>query len=144
MTSNPYQSPATPETPHPRAPLLPVAIALAAVSLLWVFLALFGITFLAIELLSPQLLDEHRRINISYILFLSVSIGYSLLLTTGAFSMIRRGSYAWAVTISCLALVPLLGPCYVLAIPIGIWALAVLCRPEVRASFRRDALLARE
>lgn len=66
-----------------------------------------------------------------------VTLGYSLMLLTGAFSMIRKGSYAWAVATSCLAMVPVLGPCYVMGIPVGIWGLMVLRRPEVRASFTR-------
>ncbi|MCE9554154.1 MAG: hypothetical protein K8T91_12365 [Planctomycetes bacterium] len=69
--------------------------------------------------------------------WLLISIGYSLVLISGALSMARRGSYVWAVATSWLALVPLLGPCYFLAIPIGIWALIVLRKPAVRDSFKK-------
>jgi hypothetical protein len=37
-----------------------------------------------------------------------------------------------------MALIPCLGPCYILGIPAGIWALVVLARPEVREAFDRD------
>lgn len=120
---------------------MPIAISLLVVSLLWMFLCLFGIAFFVAEMLDPETSEDTKRIYTTYIMYESVSIAYALLLCTGAFSMLRRGSYVWAVVISCLGCVPLLGPCYVLAIPIGIWSLKVLRDKDVRASFRNDTLL---
>jgi hypothetical protein len=114
---------------------------LLVVSLLWVCLGLFGIAFFVGQTLDPDTPERHRATLTTYILYMTVSILYSLLLCSGAFSMIRSSSYVWAVTICCLACVPFLGPCYVLAVPIGIWGLRVLRDQEVRASFRKDALL---
>lgn len=40
-----------------------------------------------------------------------------------------------AVTASILAMIPCLGPCCLIGIPIGIWALVVLFKPEVKSAF---------
>ena len=61
---------------------------------------------------------------------------YSLVVASGAISMIRQGSYIWAMTACTLGLVPVLGPCYVAAIPFAIWGIIVLRRTEVCESFR--------
>jgi hypothetical protein len=39
------------------------------------------------------------------------------------------------VVTSIVAMVPCLGPCCIVGIPIGIWALVVLMKPEVKAAF---------
>lgn len=122
-----------------RNQLVPVAISLIVVSLIWVFLLAFGITYIYMDFSAPDASPDRRHISKLYILSMLISATYSLVLISGAFSMLRQGSYVWAVSISCLALVPLLGPCYFLAIPIGIWALVVLRRPSVRDSFQRIA-----
>jgi hypothetical protein len=119
-----------------RSRLLPVAIALSFVSILWIFLLLFGIATFC-RALADATDAGTQNSYFSFIAYMAIDALYSLLLATGALSMIRRGSYAWAVVTSCLALVPLLGPFYVLGIPIGIWALVVLRSPAVRTSFRK-------
>lgn len=141
MSTNPYQSPHAPGPKNARSRLLPVAISLLVVSLFWVFASLFAITYFVGMLLDPEWPENLRGIYVTYIMYMSISIAYSLLLCTGAFSMIRGGSYAWATVTSCLALVPMLGPCYFLAVPIGIWALVLLRDKSVRASFSKDTLL---
>lgn len=139
MSVNPYQTPAADRPVSPRARLLPVAISLLVACLLWIFLSLFGIALFAGTLMDAPTPKETRSIYVTYILYLGVNIAYSLLLCSGAFSMLRNGSYVWAVVTSCLAAVPFLGPCYVLGMPLGLWALFVLRDKEVRASFRRDS-----
>ncbi|WP_246357910.1 hypothetical protein [Pyxidicoccus fallax] len=53
----------------------------------------------------------------------------------GALKMRGLQSYGLATTASILALIPCCGPCTCLGIPLGIWALVMLRKPEVRASF---------
>lgn len=141
MSENPYSAPASesPETPpvHARRRLLPVAVALLVVTIVWIFLLLFGIAYFFLVAGSPDIDAEHRHVYYSYMLYMAISALYSLLLATGALSMLGRGSYAWAVAVNILAMIPLLGPCYVVAIPIGIWGLIVLRNPTVKASFRK-------
>lgn len=53
----------------------------------------------------------------------------------GALKMQKLEQYGWAITASILALVPCLSPCCLVGLPVGIWALVVLARPEVKAAF---------
>ena len=53
--------------------------------------------------------------------------------------MLRGKGYSMARTASILALLPLTSCCCVLGVPVGIWALVVLKKPEVRAYFEGEA-----
>ncbi|GEM_PF-1026134 len=65
-----------------------------------------------------------------------VRIMIAAVIIYGATRMRRLESYGLAMTASILSLVPCLNCGCCLGMPIGIWALVVLTRPEVRASFR--------
>jgi hypothetical protein len=141
MEENRYLPPGEPKAGSSlrtgRAALVPVAIALLVVSILWIILSLFGIEFFLFAVASPDADAELRRMDLMYSVYLAIEILYCWLLVMGTFSMIGRGSYTWAVVTACLACVPCLSPLYMLGIPIGIWALVVLRRPEVKAAFRK-------
>ena len=115
--------------------MFPVAIAIVVCSVLWFFFGLLVIAFLYSQLIAPDTNSDERQTLTMYMLFLLISMAYTLMLTTGAVSMVRRGSYTWAFACSCLAMVPFFGPFYFLGIPLGIWAIIVLRRPQVRDSF---------
>ncbi len=53
----------------------------------------------------------------------------------GALKMKKLESYGWAMTSSIIAMIPCISPCCLLGLPIGIWALVVLAKPEVKSSF---------
>jgi len=57
------------------------------------------------------------------------------LIVYGALKMKKLESYGWAMTATILALVPCVSPCCLVGLPIGIWALIVLLKPEVKAQF---------
>src|SRR5579859_830651 len=59
----------------------------------------------------------------------------ALLILVGAFQMLRLRSYAWALTAAILSLVA----CSLIGLPMGIWALIVLARPDVRETFANAA-----
>jgi len=63
-----------------------------------------------------------------------VAIGVVILL--GALKMKRLEAYGWAMASSILALAPCISPCCIVGLPIGIWALVVLTKPEVKGAFR--------
>lgn len=135
--TNPYDSPAEARQYDPignaRAKLLTPAVALIVVSVLWIFFALMGLAFFYWQQLTS--IEEESR-HTFFMMILGVEVLYSLVLITGAFSMLRRGSYVWAVVTNLLALVPILSPFYFLGIPFGVWGLWVLRNPEVKAAFR--------
>lgn len=141
MAENPYSAPQSEAGEGAavggRSRLVPVAVALLVVSIVWIFLTLFGIVYFLWAASVPDRDAEIQSQFSAYAVYLAISLAYSLVLVTGAFSMLRRGSYAWAVTVNCLALVPFMGPCYVLAIPVGVWGLFVLRQPTVKASFQK-------
>ncbi len=41
-----------------------------------------------------------------------------------------------AVVASILAMLPCISPCCIIGLPIGIWSLVVLMRPDVKAAFK--------
>ena len=62
-----------------------------------------------------------------------VAIGVVILL--GAMKMKRLESHGFAMAASILALVPCVSPCCFVGLPIGIWSIVVLSKPEVKAAF---------
>ena len=121
----------------PRSQLLPVAVGLLVTSILHIIGGLFYFTFVFSVEGAPDADPRGLHMSLVYCMYYGISMLYCLLLISGAFSMMRQGSYLWAVTICILALIPTLGPCYFLGIPFGIWGLFVLRRPDVRNSFAR-------
>jgi hypothetical protein len=53
----------------------------------------------------------------------------------GAWQMKSLKNFAQARSAAVVAVIPCLGPCCLLGIPFGAWALAVLARPEVQSRF---------
>ena len=68
-----------------------------------------------------------------------LSIPLAGLIALAAFRMRRLESYGLAVTASVLAMLPCHAG-FLLGLPIGIWSLTVLMRPEVKAAFREKAV----
>ena len=64
-----------------------------------------------------------------------VSLGAAGVIFYGALKMKKRESREWAMGASVLALVPFLSPCCLIGLPIGIWSLVILSKPEVKQSF---------
>jgi len=60
----------------------------------------------------------------------------NVVVLAGAIQMTRLRSFGLARTAAILAIIPCIGPCYLLGIPFGIWALVVLHDPAIRHSFR--------
>lgn len=60
----------------------------------------------------------------------------SLVVILGAVQMLRLRAYALAIISSLLPMINCTLGCCVLGLPIGIWSLIVLARPEVRAAFK--------
>ena len=72
----------------------------------------------------------------------SFALGSSLLevliaafIVYAALKMKELQQWGFAVAASILAMLPCISPCCVIGLPIGIWALVVLMRPEVKSAF---------
>lgn len=59
----------------------------------------------------------------------------SLVTVFAGVRMLQLRSYGWVLTGIFLAMIPCLSGCYCLGIPLGIWALVVINRPAIKASF---------
>ena len=66
-------------------------------------------------------------------LFLTI-LGFvlSLLVVAGGVAMMKQKGWALALVGAILTMIPCFGPCCGLFLPIGLWALVVLMKPEVR------------
>lgn len=65
-----------------------------------------------------------------------LSIGVSALIIFAAQKMRALQGFALVVTAAILAIVPCISPCCCIGIPVGIWVLVVLYKPEVKAAFQ--------
>ena len=54
----------------------------------------------------------------------------------GAIQMKNQRSFGTARAAAIVAMIPLLGPCFILGIPFGFWAFTTLGKPGVRSNFR--------
>ncbi|WP_257454640.1 hypothetical protein [Archangium lipolyticum] len=54
----------------------------------------------------------------------------------GALKMKNLENFGLAMAASIIALIPCFGPCCCIGIPVGIWSLVVLNKPEVKSAFR--------
>jgi hypothetical protein len=69
----------------------------------------------------------------SFFSVLGLAVGVVIFL--GAQKMKALESYTWAMVASVVAIVPCVSPCCVIGLPIGIWSIVVLSKPEVKQSF---------
>lgn len=64
-----------------------------------------------------------------------IGIAIGCLILFAALQMKKLKNWGLAMAGSVVAMIPCLSPCCVLGLPFGIWALVVLLKPEVKASF---------
>ena len=63
-----------------------------------------------------------------------IGVAICIVILLGAIKMKKLESYGFALAAAILAILPC-QPCCLLGIPIGIWALIVLNKPEVKSAF---------
>ncbi|MBL8797458.1 MAG: hypothetical protein JNM56_26390 [Planctomycetia bacterium] len=79
--------------------------------------------------------EEKRRRQTTNIILWGTQGAVSFVILIGAVQMMRLRTRWLALTGSILAVVPIIGPCFCLALPIGIWSIIVLCTRNVREAF---------
>jgi hypothetical protein len=65
-----------------------------------------------------------------------ISILVSGVILLGGIKMKKLENYGLAMAASIVAMIPCISPCCIIGLPIGIWALVVLSKPEVKNAFR--------
>ena len=64
-----------------------------------------------------------------------IAIAVWVVVFLGALKMKKLENYTLAIVASIIAMVPCVSPCCIVGLPIGIWALVVLNKPEVKGAF---------
>lgn len=148
--SNPYQSPfpdsfqtgATPPSGKHAAisAVKGPAIGLMVVSAISAFLLMLSIPFdvllLATGGFGPFEVEEGESPRILVRTVWGIAIfAASLFSFWGGLQMKKLHNYYMVRNAAIVAAIPCLGPCCLLGIPFGIWAIVTLGRPEVRSAF---------
>jgi hypothetical protein len=83
--------------------------------------------------------SQAQEVDAGLIGFLVVTCAYwaavSILTLVGAFKLQKLQSYGWVMTISILAMIPCLSPAWPWGLPVGIWALTLIIRDDVKKAF---------
>jgi hypothetical protein len=69
------------------------------------------------------------------IVFNIIALIMSVVVFMGAMKMKKLENFNFALTATIVAMVPCVSPCCWVGLPIGIWALVVLMKPEVKGAF---------
>lgn len=83
-------------------------------------------------------LEQSRAagIGVSEIFQAVLGLGINVLVIVGALKMLRLQSWGLAMTAAILIMLPCSGCCCLLGLPVGIWALMTLNKPEIKGAFR--------
>jgi hypothetical protein len=128
------------------AQVQPAAICLIITGALNAALGLLGIISQIIQLSNPAKRSipgsEAERIGYVSGQFIAssnffLSLVAAPIIIYGAVKLLNGSSYGWAKAASILAIVPITSCCFLAGAPIGIWALVVLSKPEVKMFFGR-------
>ncbi|MBK7876089.1 MAG: hypothetical protein IPJ77_10095 [Planctomycetes bacterium] len=85
----------------------------------------------------PPGMEDFMRIMETFgIAFGVLNLISGVLLVLGGLSLMRQKSYGLAMTAAILAMVPGFSCCCLFSLPVGIWALMLLLKPEVKAAFQ--------
>jgi len=64
-----------------------------------------------------------------------IGIVVAVFIIYAALKMKELSQYGLCMAASILAMIPCISPCCIIGLPIGIWCLVVLTKPEVKAAF---------
>jgi hypothetical protein len=143
--SNPYQPPLFESRgPDPKDVVQGPATALIVVSSIAVGVGLVFllINFYLITSGAAEKLDQLNRGQIPHTTKITVRVVWGAILVVastfvlfGSIQMKKMKNYAFAKGAAIVSVIPCIGPCYILGLPFGIWALIVLGKPEVQDAF---------
>lgn len=146
MGTNPYASPGkldADSSVDPQTVVRGPATALIVVSIICLVVIALSLLFNGFLLLrgtagrlpQPSVGVSKEMQVVVRMLWCCMILAVNTVILIGAVRMQRLQSYTWAKVAAILAVIPCVGPCYLLGIPFGIWALVVLGKPEVRQAF---------
>jgi hypothetical protein len=65
-----------------------------------------------------------------------IGLAMAVVVFMGASKMKNLQNHGFALAAAVIAMIPCVSPCCILGLPIGIWALVVLLKPEVKGAFQ--------
>jgi hypothetical protein len=144
-TASPAPVPATLSIPAPAPAGAELvngpAIGLIVTAILGVLIQIFslivnlaGASFLASSQMPREAWANMFSGTIGVILNI-IGILVSVVILLGAIKMRKLESYGLAMAASIIAMIPCISPCCFIGLPIGIWAVVVLSKPEVKSTF---------
>lgn len=114
------------------------ALALLVCAVVGIGCAVMGSAYWVPYLYHPEATIAQHQLALQTIAYCGLNFVVCLVVAAGAVGMFRRRPYWLAQTGAWASVVPLCGPCYLLAIPFGVWALVVLYNRDVAATFGRE------
>ena len=117
------------------------AIGLIAVAILGF---LIQALLLALNLLGTSIIASQQMPREAWSRMMSGSLGaasniiailVSLLILVGGLKMRKLENYGLAMAASIIAMIPCISPCCLVGLPVGIWAVVVLSKPEIKSAF---------
>ena len=128
--------------PEPVQPAVWLIITGALNAALGLFCVISGLIQITNPANRPVAVSEAERLGYYTGQFVLISVFLLGLVSApviiyGAVKMFNGSSYGWAKAASILAIIPFTSCCFLIGAPIGIWALVVLSRPEVKMFFGR-------
>jgi hypothetical protein len=70
------------------------------------------------------------------IVFNVIGLGVGVLTLVASLKMKKLESYGLVMTGTICSMLPCISPCCCVGLPIGIWVLVVLAKPEVKSAFK--------
>jgi hypothetical protein len=91
------------------------------------------------EACNVTLPERHGLVVVIDVLWRLFMLAVAAVVLIGSLQLLRRRSWIMGLVAAVLSIVPCIGPCCPLGIPVGAWALYVLLRPDVRQAMERGA-----
>jgi len=134
--------------PELKGPAIGLIVTGSLNALLAVLVLLSGLVRLVGGGPAEQITDDAERLGYVFGTLFGYGIGalslvVSPVIVAGGVAMLRGRSLKLARSAAILALLPVTSCCWVAGLPIGIWALIVLKKPEVAAFFQQSGPEAR-
>lgn len=139
----PPSTPPPPAGPAPRQQVQGPAIGLiitAVVGGLWAIFSLLG-NILGMGMMSlDQFTGDYEWAEYAFggafgVVGALIGLAIAGFILWVALQMKELKGWTLSVVASILAMIPCISPCCIIGLPIGIWALVVLLKPEVKAAF---------
>ena len=141
---NPYDSPFKPHVAIARRAVSAPATALMVISLIAIGFGALALAADVLLLISGSIdvleasnegpISKHTQVVVRTIWGI-VLLSASSYVFYGSLKMKKMTDYGTARAAAIVAMIPLVGPCCLVGIPFGVWAFAVLSKPDIRNAF---------